>query len=168
MKNPYIDITAGHHGGNKQSQEANKVVAPYKTNWRERVLGLMALRDEQGLGTTCRQAADYFGRESGHLSPRFTELKADKLIEETGIIENGFMVYRLPGSGKVPIKPTKRGRLTVTGHGFAGEGVFEKGTGGWQIATISLSLASLIGETPISEIKALIKSRGLTYKWEDL
>jgi hypothetical protein len=102
--NPYVDITAGHHGGNKQSQEANKFVAPYKTNWREKVLGLMALRNEQGLGTTCRQAADYFGRESGHLSPRFTELKADGLIEETGNVENGFMSYRLHGSGKVPIK----------------------------------------------------------------
>lgn len=168
MKNPYVDITARMHGGNKQSNAANNKVAPYKTNWREKVLGLMALRDEQGLGTTCRQAADHFGKESGHLSPRFTELKADGLIEETGVTENGFMVYRLPGSGKVPINVTKRMRLSVSGPGLAGEGVFEKTTGGWQIATISPSIAGLIGKTPVSEIKALLVSRGLTYSWEDL
>lgn len=164
-KNPYIDITAAIHGGNKQSQDANIKIAPYKTNWQEKVLGLMALRDEQGLGTSRRHAADYFGKEAGQISGRFTELKVAGLIEETGVVENGFMVYRLPRSVKVAVKVYKR--LSVKGAGLTGEIMFEKTTGGWQIAAITPNLKSIIGETPVEGIKPLLLQRGFTYSWPD-
>lgn len=165
LENPYVDITAAIHGGNKQSQDANKVIAPYKLNWQEKILGLMALRDEQGLGTSRRHAADHFGKEAGQISGRFSEMKIAGIIEETKVVEDGYMVYRLPGSKKVPVNNALRKRLLVVGQGLAGEVVFEKTTGGWQIVRITPSLADLIGITPVSDIGTLLKSRGLTYTW---
>lgn len=165
MKNSYVDITANKHGGNKQSQDANIVAAPYKLNWQEKILGLMAIRDEQGLGTSRRHAADHFGKEAGQISGRFTELKVAGLIEETRVTENGFMVYRLPNSQKVQINNAPRRRLLVVGPGLAGEVVFEKVTGGWQITRITPALANLIGKTPVSEIGTFLTGRGLTYTW---
>lgn len=128
--NPYTDITSNNHGGNKQSQDANVSIAPYKLSWKEKILGYMAQRDEQGLGTSCRHAADHFGKEGGQIGGRFTELKVDKLIEATLNVEAGYMVYRLTGSGKVQINNAVRKRLLVVGPSLAGEVVFEKTTGG--------------------------------------
>lgn len=164
-RNPYIDITAGVHGGNKQSQDANIRVAPVKLNWQEKILGLMAIRDEQGLGTSRRHAADHFGKEAGQISGRFTELKTDGLIEETKVVEDGFMVYRLPGSKNVQVNNSVRKRLLVVGPGLAGEIVFEKGIGGWQIARITPNLKSILAETPVADIGKRLTSLSLTYTW---
>lgn len=165
LDNPYIDITAGRHGGNKQSNDANVAIAPYKTGWQEKILGLMALRDEQGLGTSRRHAADHFGKEAGQISGRFTELKLAGIIEETKVVEDRYMVFRLAGSSRVKINNALSKRLLVTGNGLVGEIVFEKTTGAWQIARITPSVAEVIGITPISDIGKLLTGRGFTHSW---
>jgi hypothetical protein len=163
--NDYVDININRHGGNKQSNAANVKIAPFKLNWRERILGFMASRDTKGLGTTRRHAADYFGKEAGQISGRFTELKVSGDIVETGVTENGFMVYRLANSTQNgPDKP-KRKTLRVKGLGFTAGAVLEKGPAGWQIVTMAPYLRAIIKNTPISEIGDLLKSKGLTYEW---
>lgn len=167
-QNPYIDITANNHGGNKQSQDANVRVAPIKLSWQERILGFMYERDTQGLGTSLMHAAVRFGKERGQISGRFSELKRDGQIEETGVVENGFMVYRVANSQKVAIvskEKVARKRLLVVGPGLAGEIVFEKGTGGWQIAKITPNLKSILAETPVSDIGSRLTEKKLTYTW---
>jgi hypothetical protein len=168
MRNEYTDITANKHKGNKQSQAANIKVAPYKLGMREKILGFMAIRDEQGLGTSCRHAADHFGKEGGQIGGRFTELKAEEIIEPTGITENGYMVYRLAHSTKVATetKDVVQKTLTVNGPGITGEILFEKTTGGWQIAAISPNLASIVEGTPVDGIKQLLLHLGFTYSWD--
>lgn len=164
-RNPYTDITAGNHGGNKQSNAANIVIAPYKLSWREKILGYMAQRDEQGLGTSCRHAADHFGKEGGQIGGRFTELKVDGLIEPTKNVEAGYMVYRLTNSKKVEINMALRKRLLVVGPSLAGEVVFEKTTGGWQIVRITPNLTPIIAETAIPDIGKRLTALHLTYTW---
>lgn len=164
-RNPYVDINANNHGGNKQSQQANIRVAPGKLSWKERILGLMSMRDEQGLGTSLRHAKEYFSKESGQLSGRFSELKADGLIEETQVVEQGYMVYRLPNSPRVSVNKSVRKRLLVVGPGLAGEIVFEKSHEGWQIARITPKLKGLLAETPVLEIGKRIDELGLTRTW---
>ncbi len=163
--NPYIDITANNHGGNKQSQDANIKLAPYKLGWKEKILGFMAQRDEQGLGTSCRHAADHFGKEAGQIGGRFTELKVAGVIEPTMNVENDYMVYRLRSSNKVPLNNNVRKRLLVVGVGLAGEIVFEKTTGGWQIATITPKLRDILAETPIPDIGKRLDALHLTHTW---
>lgn len=100
----FEDLNAGKHGGNAQSNAANVKVAPFKINYREQVLGLMAIRDAAGKGTTLRDACGAMGKEKNELSSCFTKLKADGKIEPTGFVEEGFMVYRVTGSSRVKIK----------------------------------------------------------------
>lgn len=164
-RNPYTDITAGNHGGNKQSNAANIVVAPYKLSWREKILAFMAERDAQGLGTSCRHAADYFGREAGHIAGRFTELKADGLIESTRDTENNYMVYRLTNSSRVLANKAERRTALVVGAGLAGEIVVEKVTGGWQIVRITKCLEPVVANTPIGDIGKRLTALHLTYTW---
>ncbi len=164
-RNPYIDITAGRHGGNKQSQAANIELAPYKVGWQEKILGLMAIRDAQGLGTSRRHAADHFGKEAGQISGRFTELKVAGLIEETKFIEDGFMVYRLPGSLRVALNNAPRKVCLVTGVALAGEIVVEKGTAGWQIVRITPNLSKLVEGIPVPEIGNRLTALHLNYTW---
>lgn len=166
LENPYIDITINRHGGNAQSNAANKKLAPYKVNWRERILGLMAIRDEQGLGTSSRHAADYFEREAGQIAGRFTELRVLGIIEGTNVTENDYMVYRLTGSASVKMnEPTVKKHLIVTGNGLCAEAVLEKRTGVWHIVTITPNLKTIIGETPVAGIGDLLKELGFTYSW---
>lgn len=168
MSNPYVDITNNKHGNNEQSRQANIEISPFKITWRERILGFVALRDQQGLGTSLAHAAEHFGKERGQISGRFSELKRDGLIEETRVVENGFMVYRVANSQKVAIvskEKVARKRLLVVGPGLAGEIVFEKGTGGWQIAKITPNLKSILAETPVSDIGSRLTEKKLTYTW---
>lgn len=165
-RNPYTDITANNHGGNKQSEAANIAIAPYKLNWRERILGFMALRDAEGLGTSCRHAADHFGKEAGQIEGRFTELKSDGLIEPTLHTENGYMVYRLIESTKVAINDKPRKRCMVVGPALVGEIVVEKGTGGWQIAQVKpKALEKIVEGVALTDMNARLTALQLTYEW---
>jgi hypothetical protein len=101
-ENDYVDININRHGGNAQSNKANKAVAPHKLNWRERILGFVSYRHSHGLGTTLKDAGVEFGKERGQISGRFTELKVAGLIVETGEERDGFMVYRIASSIKSP------------------------------------------------------------------
>lgn len=165
MSNPYVDITNNKHGNNEQSRQANIEISPFKITWRERILGFVALRDQQGLGTSLAHAAEHFGKERGQISGRFSELKRDGLIEETRVVENGFMVYRITNSPNVEINQAVRKRLLVVGPGLAGEIVFEKLTAGWQIAKITPNLKSILAETPVSDIGSRLTEKKLTYTW---
>lgn len=167
LENPYVDITANNHGGNEQSQEANKLIAPYKASWRERILGLMAIRDAEGLGTSRRHACDYFDKELGQIGGRFTELKIENIIEETHDIDRGCMIYRLTGSTKVAINEVKVKRCLVVGAGLIGEILLHKGPGGWQIATITPNLKPIVADTPIPDIGKRLSALHLTYSWID-
>lgn len=161
--NPYIDIAANNHGGNKQSQDANLVIAPYKITWREKILGFMAMRDEQGLGTSCRHAADHFRKEAGQIGGRFTELKTLGLIEPTGITEDGYMVLRLTGSTKVSLPKTKR--CVVTGNGLVAEIIVVKGTGGWQISQMPRKLEGLLTDVPLDQYGDVLTAHDYKYEW---
>lgn len=101
----YQDVNINKHGGNEQSNKANVKVAPVKLNWREKILTLIIDRDAQSMPTSLLDACKYFSKERGQLSGRFTELKAQGLIEPTGVENSeGFMYYRIVGSVKVAKK----------------------------------------------------------------
>lgn len=166
---PYTDITRNNHGGNAQSNAANVKLAPYKLSWREKVLGFMAQRDAQGLGTSARHFADEYGKEGGHIAGRFTELKRDGLIEPTGFVENDYMTLRLVDSPNVPLNPDKVKKAKVTGKGITGGILTEKQTGGWRVSQIHpKELKKLVGDTPVSGLKDKLMALGLTYSWVNL
>jgi hypothetical protein len=67
-ENDYVDININRHGGNAQSNKANKAVAPHKLNWRERILGFVSYRHSHGLGTTLKDAALSSAKNAGKLA----------------------------------------------------------------------------------------------------
>lgn len=106
----YVDITAGRHKGNKQSQNANKRAAPGKASWSGRILELMFAYDKNGCGLTMIETARYFKKERNTIAPRFSDLSLRfGLIEPTGFEREGAMVYRLKGSPRVPLKSVAQG-----------------------------------------------------------
>lgn len=168
LSNSYVDINARVHGGNKQSNEANKRVAPFKASVRERILEIMRARDARGLGTSRRHAADILGKEAGQISGRFTELKVTGEIQETGRTEDGFMVYRLAGSPRVKLETTVPGSeklLYVKGPGFTCGATFQQIDGRWVMTDCAPYLRAVIRGAPVKDIGNLLKAKGFTYEW---
>lgn len=76
------DITANRHGGNKQSVAANERIKPFKSNLRSQVYACIL---EAGVpGCTLEEIADSLNKQVHSVSGRVTELKAQKLIRESG------------------------------------------------------------------------------------
>jgi len=81
IENPLFDVTASHHGGNPESAEANKRVAPSKSETRNAIYAWALKRGEFGI--TADECAEAFECSHNHTSPRITELRALKLLVPT-------------------------------------------------------------------------------------
>lgn len=81
MENPLFDVTASHHGGNPESEAANKRVAPSKSETRNAIYAWALNRGEFGI--TADECADAFNCSHNHVAPRITELRALKLLVPT-------------------------------------------------------------------------------------
>ena len=83
------DISINKHGGNQQSNianlKANKIV--------DRRIILEYIK-ENGTGYS-KQLSRFMNKGMNRISGRFSELKANNLIEDTGLTEEGCTVYRL-------------------------------------------------------------------------
>lgn len=82
MTNENVDITANFHGGNKESVAAHDSIRPTKAQVRARVLSI--IRSGGEAGATSDEAESWTGLSHQSCSARFTELKADGLIEPAG------------------------------------------------------------------------------------
>jgi hypothetical protein len=83
------DICINRHQGNSQSRSANKVVK--KDYDRAEVLAYIIEHRKAHL----KQVARAMGKFPNQISGRFTELKAENIIEDTGERDEGCAVYRL-------------------------------------------------------------------------
>jgi len=83
------DICSNKHQQNTQSREANKRVN--KEIDRLRVLTIIR---EKGQATS-KQIANIMGKGLNQISGRITELKADAIIEDTGLRRDGCAVFRV-------------------------------------------------------------------------
>ena len=83
------DICKNKHGGNPQSEAANLKVD--KENDRTYVLRFIR---EHKTGYL-KQIARVMGKQKNEISGRFTELKADNLIIETGERAEGCSIYKI-------------------------------------------------------------------------
>ena len=83
------DICSNRHHQNPLSREANKKVC--KEVDRLRVLTIIR---EQGQATS-KQIARLMNKQLNQISGRITELKADAIIEDTGLRKDGCAVFRI-------------------------------------------------------------------------
>lgn len=83
------DICFNRHGGNEQSNAANKMAD--KDN--DRALVLKFITEHKTAHS--KQVARYLGKQLNQISGRFSELKADGLIVETGGRSEGCAVYKI-------------------------------------------------------------------------
>lgn len=83
------DICIKKHQGNQQSRSANKLVK--KDYDRAEVLAYIIEHGKAHL----KQVARAMGKFPNQISGRFTELKAENIIEDTGERDEGCAVYRL-------------------------------------------------------------------------
>ncbi len=81
IENPLFDITASHHGGNPESAEANRRIAPSKSETRNAIYAWALTLGEYGL--TADECAEHFDCSHNHVAPRITELRALKLLIPT-------------------------------------------------------------------------------------
>ena len=86
------DICRGRHGGNEESENANKVAEPGKNETRERVFHAVVAAKDDGL--TCKELATRWGLGMHQISGRFSELKRDGRIEKIGT-RNRCEVYKV-------------------------------------------------------------------------
>ena len=86
------DICFNKHGGNAQSLTANQMVD--KDN--DRALVLKFITEHKTAHS--KQVARYLGKQLNQISGRFSELKADGLIVETGERSEGCAIYKLKNS----------------------------------------------------------------------
>lgn len=98
VPNPSPDICIRKARGNPNSKEANKKVAIYKPNTKERVRLLTAYKGFEGL--TLEEACAVMEHptekrkyQKNELSGRFSEASAEGLIFKSGRQRNGFEVY---------------------------------------------------------------------------
>ena len=85
----YDDICTNKHGFNEQSVEANKKVM--KQRDKRTVLNFIA---SQGRGHS-KEIARYMSKPLNCISGRLSELKADGIIIDTGLREEGCAIYEL-------------------------------------------------------------------------
>lgn len=78
---PGADICSNYHGGNQQSEEANESIVHLKGTLRNRILAYI-----RSVPSTCEEAETALGLPHTTTSARITELKALKLIRESGIV----------------------------------------------------------------------------------
>ena len=76
------DICASKHGGNPESQAANRRISAVKTKQRQAVLDAITA---SRTGLTCRELALQWCVGMNTISGRFSELKADGQIQKTGV-----------------------------------------------------------------------------------
>lgn len=75
------DITRNFHGGNAESAAANRSVEGAKAKSREKVRQAFILAGTEGL--TSDEVQERLGGTHQGVSPRVTEMKADKVLVET-------------------------------------------------------------------------------------
>ena len=86
---PHYDISHGRC--NEVSKEMNQVIAPHKENDRNAILSLI-----DGMNSTM-DIATILDKPINKISGRFTELKANGLIESVGVKQVGrskFTIYK--------------------------------------------------------------------------
>lgn len=77
-----FDVTARKHGGNAESKAANEVAARAKAAARAAIFNLIYAAGADGL--TCREAAEKLGKGMNAISGRFSELKGQRMIFQSG------------------------------------------------------------------------------------
>lgn len=82
-----VDVCARKHGGNRNSEAANKRVAPHKANMRERCRVFIGECGPQG--ATIHELCKYMGKLPNELSGRLSELKRLGQVFESGRKRNG-------------------------------------------------------------------------------
>jgi len=87
------DVCSSRHGGNEQSQEANRRIeeSGAKARMREEILYMIG---ESKWGLSCREAASILDTGLNNISGRFTELKRDSLIEKVSVRDNSGVYVR--------------------------------------------------------------------------
>lgn len=89
------DITARKHKNSPTSVEANKKAEPTKAVVREQIVNF-----GRGRNFTSKEVAEYLNKPLHAISGRCAELKALKLIEETGERRDGCSVLRVVEVGE--------------------------------------------------------------------
>ncbi len=84
------DITANRHGGNPQSEAANRRIDPYKRTMKDRICEHIGDCE----GVTAEEIVRHMGFKLQSVSARCAELKAEKKIVEQGT-RNGYSILRL-------------------------------------------------------------------------
>lgn len=78
------DICRNNHGGNEESEEANRAVHPSKETVR---LAILAYAEKLGgIGIIADEVARFWGVSHNHVAPRISELKSDgRLVKVPGL-----------------------------------------------------------------------------------
>ena len=95
-RNDMTDICANKHGGNAESEAANKRVVPAKSDLRELIRQWFVFRGSAG--GTCEEAARELGIRYTNCSARCSEMKADRTLIAV-VDEKGKPVRRKTTSG---------------------------------------------------------------------
>lgn len=69
------DVTRNNHGGNPESEQANKFVQESKESTRLKIVDYFVARGQEG--ATADEVVEAFETNHNHVAPRITELKAD-------------------------------------------------------------------------------------------
>lgn len=77
-----FDICRNNHGGNKNSETANKAISGMKISIANKILNY--IRKQGGKGATCEEIEQQLGMSHQTVSARCSELKAKKLVVVTG------------------------------------------------------------------------------------
>ncbi len=89
------DICRSRHGGNPQSEQANRRVEPYKRGTREHLLAIIRACGEHG--ATLLELSAHFCKTPNAISGRLTELKRDGRVLESGELRKGCAVLVAAG-----------------------------------------------------------------------
>lgn len=84
------DICVNRHGHNPQSEAANRRVQPMKSTMRTKILAYLQAVEE----ATCEDIVRALDMKLQSVSARVSELKAEKMIEETGYKRFGYALLR--------------------------------------------------------------------------
>lgn len=85
------DITAGKHGGNAHSQRAHEINRHSASAMAERARLFVA--SQESSGATVKEFAAIVGKQLNQVSGRFSQLKADKKIFDSGRSREGCTVW---------------------------------------------------------------------------
>lgn len=95
---PLPDICRNRHGGNENSELANLKVHSRKEADRALILKLAEARGEYGV--TLKEAGRALGKLPHCISGRFTELKAEEMLEPNGLNRDDCAVLIVPKAQK--------------------------------------------------------------------